>query len=98
MNITAPSAAEELMTDDSSITLAGTARDAVSIEWATNYGASGTAIGTDRWSLPNFKLPVGTTVLTLTARNAVGDLTSDKLTVTRRASNAIKLDITATHG
>jgi len=95
IRITAPSATEELTTEDSSITLAGTARDAVSIEWTTNYGASGTAIGTDRWSVPNFKLPVGTTVLTLTARNAVGDLTSDRLTVTRRVSNPIQLDITA---
>ena len=95
VSISAPSAAEEMITDDPSITLAGTAREASVVMWATNYGSSGTAIGRDRWSVPNFALPVGKTVVTVTARNAVGDLSTDTLTITRRSASSVKLDITA---
>jgi hypothetical protein len=95
VNISAPSAAEEMVTDDATITLAGIAREAAVVTWTTNYGSSGTAIGRDRWSVPNFALPVGKTVVTVTARNAVGDLATDTLTITRRSANPVKLDITS---
>jgi hypothetical protein len=69
----APAATDNLVTEDAAITLAGTARDATGITlvtWATDRGATGTAVGRDRWNVPNFALPVGTTTVTVTARNA----------------------------
>jgi hypothetical protein len=95
VKISAPSAADEMVTEDATITLAGTAREATAVMWTTNYGSSGTAIGSERWSVPNFALPVGQTVVTVTARNAVGDLATDTLTITRRSSNPVKLEITS---
>ena len=95
VTISAPSAREEIVTDDATITLAGTAREASEVTWATNFGSSGTAIGRDRWSVPNFALPVGKTVVTVTVRNAVGDLATDTITITRRSATPIKLDVTA---
>jgi hypothetical protein len=65
------------------------------VTWSTSHGASGTAIGRDRWSVANFALPLGKTIVTITARNEVGDLASDVLTVTRQSASAIELDITA---
>ena len=75
VTISAPSAADELV-DAATTPLRSPERRATrpSVTWTTNYGASGTAIGRDRWSVANFALPVGKTVVTVTARNAVGDL------------------------
>lgn len=93
--ISAPTDKDVLVTSDASLTLAGIARDAVAVTWSTSQGASGTATGRDRWSVPNFAVPLGTTVVSVTARNAVGDLAADTLTIRRRPANAIQLDITS---
>ena len=54
------------------------------VTWSTNHGTSGTAIGRDRWSVAKFALPLGKTIVTVTARNEAGDVASDTLTVTRQ--------------
>jgi hypothetical protein len=95
VTISAPSADDEFVTDDASITLAGTAREASEVTWTTNNGSSGTATGHDRWSVPDFALPVGKTVVTVTARSADGDIATDMVTITRRSSSPIKLAITS---
>ena len=95
VTIGAPSATDELLTHDEVVTLAGTSRDATVVTWSTNHGTSGTAIGRDRWSVPKFALPLGKTIVTVTARNGVGDLAADSLTITRQPTSAIQLDITS---
>jgi hypothetical protein len=95
VTIAAPSANDEFVTNDASVTLAGTAREASEVTWTTNNGSSGTATGRDRWRVPDFALPVGKTVITVTARSADGDIATDTVTITRRSSNPIKLDITS---
>jgi hypothetical protein len=98
VTISAPGLGGTYSTEDPSVTLAGTARHARGITlvtWATDRGASGTAAGRDRWTVPDFAVPVGTTVVTITARNAVGDLASDSITIVRRAKSALGLNITA---
>ncbi len=95
VTISVPSATDELVTRDATVTLAGTSRDAIVVTWSTNHGASGTAVGRDRWSVTNFGLPLGKTIVTITARNAVGDLASDTLTVTRQPANVLQLGITS---
>ena len=95
--ISAPSATDEFSTDDATITLAGTARHSLGIglvTWATDRGASGTAIGRDRWTVPGFAVPFGTTVVTVTARNAAGEAATDTLTLKRLQRTSITLGIT----
>ena len=95
--ISAPSAVDEFTTGDATITLAGTARHTSGIAlvtWATDRGASGTAIGGDRWSVPGFAVPVGTTVVTVTARNAAGETATDTLTLKRLQRTDVTLGIT----
>lgn len=95
--ISAPSATDEFTTDDATITLAGTARHASGITlvtWATDRGASGTAVGRDRWTVPGFAVPVGTTVVTVTARNTAGETATDTLILTRRQGADLKVSVT----
>jgi hypothetical protein len=87
IRIAAP-AADRLVTADAVFTVAGIARDRVGIvgvTWSTDSGSSGVATGLERWSIRDLKVPVGTTVVTVTARNALGDLASDSLTIVRQA-------------
>jgi len=96
--ISAPAATDEFTTEDATITLAGTARHASGIAlvtWATDRGASGTAIGRDQWTVPGFAVPFGTTVVVVTARNAAGEAATDTLILKRLQRAEIKLAITA---
>ena len=45
-------------------------------------GGSGTAAGTTSWSIPDVPLAAGVNVITVTARDVVGNTTTDTLTVT----------------
>lgn len=95
VTISSPTANDELVTEEDTVTLAGTAVEATTVTWSTNYGSSGTATGRSRWSVPKFNLPIGKTVVTVTARNAVGDLATDTVTITRRSVTRVKIDITS---
>ncbi len=92
VTITAPTSATTLSTALASVTLGGTASDDVGVTqvtWTNSAGGSGTATGTTSWSAGSVALTVGSNVITVTARDAAGNTSSDVLTITRTA------DITA---
>jgi hypothetical protein len=70
------------------VTVGGTASDAVGVTqvtWANSRGGSGTAIGTTTWSASAITLLGGSNVITITARDAAGNTSTDTLTVTYNA-------------
>ena len=54
--------------------------------WVNSRGGSGTASGTTSWTVPSIALQTGSNVLTVTARDAAGNTSSDALTVTVNAA------------
>jgi hypothetical protein len=72
-----------------SMTLSGTASDNVGVTqvtWVSSRGGSGTTSGTASWTTP-IALQTGSNVLTVTARDAAGNTSSDALTVTVGSSS-----------
>jgi hypothetical protein len=66
-------------------TLSGTASDNVGVtqvSWSNDRGGSGTATGTTSWSVSGIALSGGGNVLTVTARDAANNTSTDTLTVT----------------
>ena len=84
--ITGPTSAATLATTTTPLaSLSGTASDNVGVTqvtWVNDRGGSGTATGTTSWSVSNIALSSGANVLTVTARDAAGNLGTDVLTVT----------------
>jgi hypothetical protein len=83
--ISAPTAAASFTSSASTISLGGTASDAVgvtSVSWANDRGGGGVASGTSSWDVPSVGLQAGTNVITVTARDAAGNVGTDVLTVT----------------
>ncbi len=69
----------------SPLTLSGTASDNVGVTqvtWANNRGGNGTASGTTNWTANGIALQGGTNLLTITARDAAGNIGTATLTVT----------------
>jgi len=90
LTITAPTA-ERHETTEATVTVSGTARHSsgiTQVTWTTDQGESGTAAGRERWTISRLPLSMGTTVLTVTAHNSVGDLTSEVLTIVRQPAAA----------
>jgi len=71
-----------------SVDLSGSASDNAGISqvsWVNSKGGSGIAGGTDSWSISNIQLSAGENILTVTAKDAAGNQSTDKLTVTMRS-------------
>ena len=65
--------------------MSGTSSDAVGVTqvtWANDRGGSGTATGTTSWSVNGVTLQSGSNVITITARDAAGNTSTDTLTIT----------------
>jgi hypothetical protein len=60
----------------------------VTVQWITDQGSSGTAQGSANWTAAPVALAVGSNVITITARDAIGSQVSQAFTVTRQAANA----------
>src|SRR5439155_8681705 len=85
VTITSPVSSPTYSTSSSPLALAGTAADdmgVTQVTWANDRGGSGTAGGTTSWSVAAIPLQSGANVLTVTARDAAGNMGSDTLTVT----------------
>ena len=85
VTITSPTSATTTTVTTTPFALGGTASDAVGVTqvtWANNRGGSGTATGTTSWSVAGVVLQSGANVLTVTARDAAGNTSTDQLTVT----------------
>ena len=83
--VTTPTTGGTFTTSTSPITLAGTASDDIAVTqvaWSNGRGGSGTATGTASWSVASVALQSGSNVLTVTARDAAGNTSTDTLTVT----------------
>jgi hypothetical protein len=77
-------------TTASSITLSGTTSGgsgSVQVNWSTNQGAAGSALGSMNWSIPTIPLSVGANVITVTASDANQDQASGSVTVTSQLPN-----------
>ncbi len=89
VTITSPTNAATFSTSTASITVGGTATDNVGVTqvtWSNSFtGASGTATGTGTWSAAGITLVSGLNTITITARDAAGNLSSDSLGVTYTA-------------
>lgn len=85
VTITAPTLNATYAATSNSVNLGGTASDnigVVEVTWTNDRGGGGTASGTTNWSQSGIALLSGTNVLTVTARDAVGNTGTDALTVT----------------
>ena len=86
--ITTPTSVTTFTASTTPLTVGGTASDAVGVTqvtWANDRGGSGTAIGTTSWSASGITLLGGSNVITITARDAAGNTSTDTLTVTYTA-------------
>jgi hypothetical protein len=86
ISILTPTTLATFTTTAATVSLAGTAADAIGvtgISWTNSRGGSGNASGTTLWTISNIALQAGANVLTVTARDAVGNTRTDVLTVTR---------------
>ena len=85
LTIASPTSNPTFSTSTTLLTLGGTASDNVGVTqvtWANSRGGSGTAIGTTSWTASGIVLQMGTNVLTVQARDAAGNFSTDSLTVT----------------
>ena len=85
ITITSPTSNPTFTTSSSLLTLGGTASDNVGVTqvtWANSRGGSGTATGTTSWTTSGIVLQTGSNVLTVTARDAAGNIATATSTVT----------------
>ena len=85
VSITSPTSSPTYTTGSSSLGIGGSASDNVAVTqvtWANNRGGSGTATGTSSWSVTGIILQNGVNVITVTARDAAGNISTATLAVT----------------
>ena len=66
------------------------------VSWVNDRGGSGTATGTTSWSVSGIVLLSGSNVLTVTARDAAGNTSTDTLTVTYTPADTTLPTVTIT--
>jgi len=85
VSITSPTSNPTLSVSAASLNISGSASDAIGVTqvtWTNDRGGSGTASGTTSWSVANITLQSGVNLLTVTARDAAGNSSTDSLSVT----------------
>ena len=84
VTITTPTTASAFSTGNESVTLGGTASDAsgvTQVTWVNDKGSNGTASGSNAWTIPAVALKPGANVITVTARDAAGNVGTDSITI-----------------
>ena len=97
VSITSPTSSATYSTSSATINIGGTAADAVGVtqvSWANDRGGSGNASGTTSWSVSGITLQSGSNVITMTARDAAGNTSTDILTVTYNAPDTTAPSVT----
>ncbi len=97
VTITDPTGDPTWAVDTGPLSIAGTASDdqgVIAVAWANNRGGSGTCTGTTAWSAAGIVLYPGDNIITVTARDAVGNTSTDAITVTFTDEAAPVLAIT----
>lgn len=96
VTITTPGV-DPFATGSSTVDFAGTASDDIgvtSVTWANSTGGSGTATGTDNWSISSIGLVAGDNVISVMAHDAAGKSSVvDQLTVTYTPSGATSMHV-----
>ncbi|MGB9442469.1 MAG: hypothetical protein WCB15_31315, partial [Desulfobacterales bacterium] len=85
VSITTPTSASTYSTDNSLLNIGGSASDnqAVTlVSWTNSRGGSGICSGTTTWSNSGIALSSGENIITVTAKDAVGNTATATLTVT----------------
>jgi predicted xylose isomerase-like sugar epimerase len=88
VSITTPTSGDKHTTTAASIALGGSASDAfgvTEVRWANDRGGSGAATGTTAWSVPALPLQPGVNVITVTASDAAGNTSTDRVSITSDA-------------
>jgi hypothetical protein len=88
VKINLPTSAGSYSTEAETLDLSGSATDdggVVNVSWQVDQGASSSADGTTAWSVKGISLPLGTSVISITAVDGAGNSASTSLTVTRKA-------------
>jgi hypothetical protein len=83
VTITAPTTSTSYATTSASLNIGGTSSDAIGVTqvaWTNSRGGSGTATGTTSWSVAGIALAEGNNVITVMARDAAGNSSTDVLT------------------
>ena len=99
VRITTPTTATTFSANAAALSLGGTASDNVGVRqvtWSNSLGGSGTATGTTNWSA-SIGLRKGSNLLTITARDAAGNLATDTISVTYSAPDTTKPAINITN-
>ena len=99
VRITTPTTATTFSAHAAALSLGGTASDNVrvtQVTWSNSLGGSGTATGTTKWSA-SIGLRKGLNLLTITARDAAGNLATDTISVTYSAPDTTKPAINITN-
>ena len=99
VRITTPTTATTFSANAVALSLGGTASDNVGVRqvtWSNSLGGSGTATGTTNWSA-SIGLRKGLNLLTITARDAAGNLATDTISVTYSAPDTTKPAINITN-
>jgi hypothetical protein len=84
IDITSPTTSSTYSTANSTISIGGSASDNVGVTqvtWSNNRGGSGSASGTDSWSVSNISLQSGNNVITFTALDAADNNGTDSITI-----------------
>ena len=84
VTITSPTTGTSYDTESDSISLIGTATDDIgtsSVTWSNSRGGAGIASGTSSWNASGIALAEGDNVITVTAKDAAGNTSTDVLTV-----------------
>ena len=91
VTINSPTTGTSYTASSGTLSLGGTASDNVGVAqvtWSNSLGGGGTASGTTSWSVSSIVLQNGTNTITVTARDAAGNASSDTLTVTYTTSTS----------
>ena len=99
VRITTPTTATTFSANAVALSLGGTASGNVGVRqvtWSNSLGGSGTATGTTNWSA-SIGLRKGLNLLTITARDAAGNLATDTISVTYSAPDTTKPAINITN-
>jgi hypothetical protein len=99
VTITTPTSNATTTVTSTPFAFGGTATDAVGVtqvSWSNNRGGSGNASGTGSWSVSGVVLQSGANILTVTARDAAGNSSTDTLTVTYNVTDTTAPAVTIT--
>jgi hypothetical protein len=101
ISITAPTTEPSFNTSAATIALSGTAADdheVATVTWSSHRGDSGTATGTDAWTIPAIALEYGANAITVTATDIHGATGSKTILVMRADGVPTPLTYTLAEG